>query len=226
MPSPSLPSTVLSRRRTGRVLVVDDIAANRLMLRELLEPLGHKVVEAGDRAAAVELATAQPPDVVLLDVQMPGIDGFEVCRRLKAREATQAVPVVLVTVLDDRSDRIEGIRAGADDFLAKPVDRMDLGLRVGNAIAGHSLFPAAQAQHSRLRELESMRDALVQLMVHDLRSPLAGLRMSLEMAQMRVGESDPEAARMLSSAMQSTRRIARIAWCALARRRRRRSIAT
>lgn len=208
MTEPPLPPAAPVGRRTGRVLVVDDIAANRLLLRELLEPGGHEVIEADNGIAALELAVAQPPDVVLLDVQMPGLDGFEVCRRLKANEATAAIPVVLVTVLDARADRITGIRAGASDFLTKPVDRTELVLRVGNAIAAYSLYRTAHDQFRRLQELEAMRDMLVHSVVHDLRSPLAGVMVGLELAQMRVSASDAALREVLGAALQSTHRMA------------------
>lgn len=208
MTEPPLPPGAPVGRRTGRVLVVDDIAANRLLLRELLEPIGNEVVEAANGSAALELAVAQSPDVVLLDVQMPGLDGFEVCRRLKANEATAAIPVVLVTVLDAREDRITGIRAGAADFLTKPVDRTELVLRVGNAIAAYSLYRTAHDQFRRLQELEAMRDTLVHSMVHDLRSPLAGVMVSLELAQMHMSASDAAMGEVLGTALQSTRRMA------------------
>ena len=208
MQSPTVLPAPPIGRRTGRVLVVDDNPANRLLLRELLEPGGYEVVEVADGAAALEMVITQPPDVVLLDVQMPGLDGFEVCRRLKANEATVAIPVVFVTALDARSDRIAGVRAGADDFLTKPVDRVELVLRVGNAIAGHSLYLAAHAQYRQLQDLEAMRDALVHLLVHDLRSPLAGVMIGLELVQMRLGTADPKTAGILTQALQSTRRMA------------------
>lgn len=203
-----LPPAAPVGRRTGRVLVVDDIVANRLLLRELLEREGNEVVEAANGVAALELAVAQSPDVVLLDVQMPGLDGFEVCRRLKANEATAAIPVVLVTVLDARADRITGIRAGASDFLTKPVDRTELVLRVGNAIAAYSLYRTARDQFRRLQELEAMRDTLVHSMVHDLRSPLAGVMVSLELAQMRMRAADAALGEVLGTALQSTHRMA------------------
>jgi len=198
----------LRPRRTGRVLVVDDHAANRLLLRELLEPEGHDVIEVADGAAALELASAQPPDVVLLDVQMPGLDGFEVCRRLKAGEATAAIPVLLVTALDGRNDRITGMRAGADDFLTKPVNRPELVLRVKNAIVAHSLLLESRTQYRKLQELEAMRDGLVHLMVHDLRSPLTGVLANLGLVQMSADGLDANTAECVAEALQNTRRMA------------------
>jgi two-component system cell cycle response regulator len=99
---------------TGRILVVDDIEANVRLLQAKLQAEYYDVLTAADGAAALELAAREKPDLVLLDVMMPGMDGFEVCRRLKEEPATRHIPVVLVTALDGRADRITGLEAGAD----------------------------------------------------------------------------------------------------------------
>ena len=112
------------------VLLVDDVAANRDTLRELLLESNYEFMEAADGALALVLATANPPDLVLLDVLMPGLDGFEICRRLRAEPSLAGVPIIMVTALDDRASRLAGIVAGADDFLSKPFDRVELCARV------------------------------------------------------------------------------------------------
>ncbi len=119
---------------TAHVLVVDDLPANARLLASLLERDGHVVSTAATGAEALEAAAAAPPDLVLLDVMMPGIDGFETCRRLKALPRMRLVPVVLVTALHDSDDRIKGIEAGADDFLTKPFNPHELGARVRSLI--------------------------------------------------------------------------------------------
>jgi len=115
---------------TARVLVVDDIAANVKLLQARLEAEYFEVVTASNGADALDICQRQRVDVVLLDVMMPGIDGFEVCRRLKSSPQTLHIPVVMVTALDQTSDRIQGLDAGADDFLTKPVDDIALVTRV------------------------------------------------------------------------------------------------
>jgi len=115
---------------TGRILVVDDIEANIRLLQAKLQAEYYDVLTAHDGASALEIAARERPDLVLLDVMMPGMDGFETCRRLKDDPATRHIPVVLVTALDGRGDRITGLEAGADEFLNKPIDDIMLFARV------------------------------------------------------------------------------------------------
>src|SRR6202522_2965342 len=115
---------------TARILVVDDIEANVRLLEAKLTAEYYDVISASDGPTALAMAASEKPDIVLLDVMMPGMDGFEVCRRLKEDPATRHIPVVLVTALDGRADRITGLEAGADEFLTKPIDDILLFARV------------------------------------------------------------------------------------------------
>lgn len=117
---------------TARVLVVDDILANIKLLEARLAAEYFEVLTATNGQQALEICGRERVDVVLLDVMMPGMDGFEVCRRIKSNPATQHVPVIMVTALDQSSDKVQGLEAGADDFLSKPVDDIALITRVKN----------------------------------------------------------------------------------------------
>ena len=112
------------------ILIVDDIAANRDTLIKLLQNPDYQLVEAAAGPQALKLAADLFPDLILLDVMMPEMDGFEVCRRLRANPGLAEVPVIMVTALDDRQSRIKGIESGADDFISKPFDRAELRARV------------------------------------------------------------------------------------------------
>jgi putative two-component system response regulator len=120
--------------RRPTILVVDDAQQNCQILARLLTPHGYTVESASDGEAALVALEEKPPDLVLLDVQLPGLDGFEVCRRIKQRPATRLTPVILVTALHAREQKIRGIDVGADDFLAKPVDAQELIARVGSLV--------------------------------------------------------------------------------------------
>ena len=124
---------------SGRVLVVDDELPNRELLRGLLEAKGHSVTEAVNGCEALALAAQVMPHAILLDIMMPEMDGFEVCRQLKANPVTAPIPVLMVTALSDRDDRLKGIEVGASDFLSKPVDTRDVELRTRNAIHSKQL---------------------------------------------------------------------------------------
>ena len=117
---------------TARILVVDDIEVNLRLLSARLAAEYYDVLTAGSGEAALEVLAQQPVDLVLLDVMMPGLDGFEVCRRIKAAPQSMHVPVVLITALDQPEDRLAGLEAGADDFLTKPVGDLALLSRVRN----------------------------------------------------------------------------------------------
>jgi two-component system, cell cycle response regulator len=117
-------------KQTSTVLIVDDQKFGREALQVALESEGYHLVPASSGPEALELAAGIRPDVVLLDVMMPDMDGFEVCRRMRQDPLLSEVPVILVTALDDRQSRIEGIEAGADDFVSKPFDRVELRARV------------------------------------------------------------------------------------------------
>ncbi len=119
-----------NQRITGTVLVADDQSSNRELLEELLTTQGFKVITASDGVAALDQLARVSADLVVLDVMMPHMNGFEVCERIKAHPDTYLVPVILVTALSDKQDRLEGIKVGADDFLTRPVDRTELLARV------------------------------------------------------------------------------------------------
>lgn len=115
---------------SARILVVDDIESNVRLLEAKLSAEYYDVLTASDGPTALAMAAAEHPDIILLDVMMPGMDGFQVCRRLKDDPETRHIPVVLVTALDGRADRVAGLEAGADDFLTKPIDDVMLFARV------------------------------------------------------------------------------------------------
>lgn len=124
----------MGARSPEKILIVDDEQQNREVLRRLMIRLGYEAITASDGDAALRSIGTDRPDLVLLDVNMPGIDGFEVCRRIKAETATRLVPVVLVTTLAASEDRVRGIDAGADDFISKPPVVTELEARVRSLV--------------------------------------------------------------------------------------------
>jgi putative two-component system response regulator len=125
----------MTPRTTGNIVLVDDMEANLHLLSSILTREGYSVHTAGEGSVALDLIVTQLPDLVITDVMMPGMDGFELCRRIKSNPATRLTPVILVTSLAARGDRIAGINAGADDFLTKPVDPHELKARVRSLVS-------------------------------------------------------------------------------------------
>ncbi|MGH7718536.1 MAG: response regulator, partial [Gemmatimonadaceae bacterium] len=171
------------------ILVADDVPANVELLHDQLSTLGYRVVTACDGPTAVEGCFAHRPDLCILDVAMPagflGVDdrstGFEVCRRIKRDPRTARIPVIFVTALNDTTDRVKAIEAGGDDFLTKPHNRQILSARVRSLLRLKFATDALEDSYRKLRELEKVRDDLMKMIVHDLKSPLTSVIASLEM---------------------------------------------
>ena len=173
------------------ILVADDVDANVELLVDQLETLGFGTVVARDAPSALATCLERRPDLVILDVSMPagdlGVDdrdaGFEVCRRLKRDARTARIPVIFVTALGDTADRVKAIEAGGDDFLTKPHHRLVLNARVRALLRLKGATDALEESLKRMRELQKVRDDLMNMIVHDMKTPLTSVLATLEMAR-------------------------------------------
>ncbi len=170
------------------VLIVDDEERNIKLLKAYLMANQYEIVEASSGEEALKMVNHFNPDLVLLDVMMPGIDGFEICKRLKQDDKTQMIPVIMVTALREKEDRIRALEAGADDFLSKPVDRTELLVRVKSLLRIKSyhdqlLYSNREIvqKNQNLKELENVKEGLTHMIIHDLNNPLTTILGNLEL---------------------------------------------
>ncbi|MES2640764.1 MAG: hybrid sensor histidine kinase/response regulator [Myxococcota bacterium] len=172
-----LSGLVANRRPT--VLVIEDDPGNRLLLSAWLER-GYDVVLAEDGFQGLDALAAHNPDIVILDVMMPGLDGIEVCRRIKARPDAGYLPVILLTALGEQESRNAGLEAGADDFLTKPVDQRELLLRLRSFTLIRQQDRLIREQLAELKRLDQLKEDLVALVTHDLLNALSGILVMME----------------------------------------------
>ena len=176
----------MAHKRT--ILIVDDEERNIKLLKAMLTSEGNSIYSALNGKDALKMAVDICPDIILLDVMMPGLDGFEVCKRIKQNKTTRSIPVLMVTALSTKNNHIKGIEAGADDFLTKPVDREELRIRVKSLLRIKSYHDELLSQYNeitekneRLSRLEEIKDRLMHMIIHDINNPLQAIFMSLQM---------------------------------------------
>ena len=155
-----------------KILCVDDDPLNISLLQAVLVPQGYDVVSAANGSLALEMIRTGQIDICLLDVMMPGMDGFEVCRRIKSEEGSSNIPVVMITVLDDRRNRVRGIEAGAEDFISKPFDSTEVLARI-------KMLLHVKELHDRLiqdaKVAHVTKQQFLNIMPHELRTPMNGV---------------------------------------------------
>jgi two-component system sensor histidine kinase/response regulator len=184
----------------ARVLIVDDEPSARDTLEILLAKEGYDLVFAknGQETLTRLKALTPGPDVILLDVMMPGLDGIEVCRRIRAREEWRHIPVILITALDTKDDLVRGLDAGADEFLSKPVNGPELRARVRSMLR-------IKRQFDQLQAAMHLREDLSHMIVHDMRSPLTVILMTVY--GVRINVTEPKALENLDTIEREARRL-------------------
>lgn len=167
------------REPAADLLAVDDSPANLQLLGDMLRQQGYKVRPVPSGPLALQAARQKPPDLVLLDINMPGMNGYQVCEQLKADAALKDIPVIFISALDEVMDKVQAFSVGGVDYVTKPFQFEEVHARIRTHLALYR-------QERQLRELERLRDSLVHMVVHDMRSPLFVIRMSLDLIQMRL----------------------------------------
>ena len=171
----------------SKILVVDDIQLNRKLQKTYLEAAGYEVVLAEDGIQALKKVEDESPDLILLDIMMPKMNGFQVCRRIKNEERLRFIPVIMVTALNEIEDKIKGIDAGADDFICKPFNKLELLARVKSLLRIKHLHDALEF---KIKELEAVQETLRQLAVTDGLTELYNYRFFKEQLNQEVARAE------------------------------------
>lgn len=169
-------------RSDYKILIVDDVVSNVLLLKILLTNEKFQVVTANCGNACIEQAKKEKPDLILLDVMMPDISGFDTAVILKKDPETQDIPIIFLTALNTPSDLVHGFQVGANDFLTKPFNKEELVMRVLQQISLVAAKRIIMKQNEELKRTISNRDKMYSVIAHDLRSPMASIRMVLNLA--------------------------------------------
>ncbi len=162
------------------ILMVDDTPENLTVLMGMLADKGYRIRPVSNGPLALEIAAAEPPDLILLDIQMPGMDGYEVCRALKRDVRLARIPVIFLSAFVEPEHRAKAFEAGGVDYVSKPFSAEEVIARVGVHVRLLRDERKLRESYERLLELEKLRDSLTHMLVHDLRGPLGGIKGCLD----------------------------------------------
>lgn len=193
---------------SGKILIIEDEQRLRMNLRAFLEDLDFEVFEAANGHDGLATCARENPDLILLDVSMPGMDGFEVCERLKASQTCRDKPIIFISALLEGSEKVKAFQSGGADYITKPFQFDEVEARVKAHLERHSQRLRLKEQNEALQRLEKMRDSLTHMIAHDMRSPLTVIQASIEMIDLKRDGRLPELCPALKRAKQNTQRLA------------------
>lgn len=192
-----------------KLLVVDDVQTNVLLLKALLGKEGYGILVANNGQEALEVIRNENPDLILLDVMMPGMDGFEVAERLKSEEFRCEIPIIFLTALDDTQSIVNGFKLGVGDFISKPFRKEELMVRIKHQLSLAAARRIIEEKNEELRKTIAGRDKMYSVIAHDLRSPMASMKMLLNTIMMSVEKDkiDPDIFDMLEMSNKTSEEV-------------------
>jgi len=193
------------------ILIVDDESINIKLVKAYLLKEGYHFITASDGEEALAVVNDTIPDLILLDVMMPGIDGFEVCRRLKSKKRFQKIPIIMVTALTETEHKVKAMEVGADDFISKPLDRIELLIRAKSLLRIKSYHDDLQRSYheisqknDRLKELEKVKEGLIHMVIHDLNNFFMAISGNLELMSIENEQTPAKMKKYISNCLNSS----------------------
>ena len=189
------------------ILIVDDTPANLDVLVDMLEAQGYGARPVPSGVLALQSARVQPPDLILLDINMPEMDGYEVCKRLKAEDNLKDIPVIFISALRDTTDKIHAFEAGAVDYITKPFKFEEVKARVQTHLRIYRMQKELEQQYAAIKKLEELKDSLTHMIVHDMASPLQTIALAVDLALSGEAGHRRENVEVLSRASDASRNL-------------------
>lgn len=171
-----------------KVLIVEDKQDNIDLISYFLKSQNYEIMVAMDGEKAMEMITIDPPDIILLDIMLPKMSGFDVCERVKKNPSTRFIPVIMITALKDLKDKVKSLEAGADDFITKPFENVELLTRVKSLLRIKKYHDELEAKNAELKKMDQFKDELAHLIVHDMKNPIFVIQGNLQMMGMGISE--------------------------------------
>lgn len=207
-----MPDKIIRKQPAQDILMVDDTPENLEVLAGMLKARGYKVRAAISGELALQAALSQPPDLILLDINMPGMNGYEVCAKLKADEKLKEIPVIFLSALNETIDKVKAFGAGGVDYITKPFQFEEVEARVETHLELRRQKRLVQENYDHLRELEKVRDSMVHMVIHDLRSPLTVIFAFLELIKEDAKSAlSPEAVHYVAECLNAARQMIQLA---------------
>ena len=185
----------------SKVLIVDDEAANLELAAALVSAEGYQPILASDGETALQQIQAHRPDIIILDIVMPKMNGIETCRKIKTNPRSYSIPVIIVTALNSQEEKMKAIAAGADDFITKPFDRMELSARLKSLIRLKAIHDRLEANLASLKEMQRVREELLARAAKDVESPLKVIAECLQAVAAEQQQLSPETGQKIEPAL-------------------------
>ena len=200
-------SNQINKNSEATILIVDDAPANVELLMGILKEKGYKPRAAISGKLAIQAAQKNPPSLILLDINMPEMNGYQVCEQIKADPSLTDIPVIFISALNETMDKVKAFGVGAVDYITKPFQFEEVAARVHTHLELCRQKRQLQENYQRLMELEHLRDNLTHMIIHDMRSPLCAITLGLELVTHDHNRSDSSLKNILHSASESAKYI-------------------